>query len=936
MMENMNIQSKSNNKKIFIIFGIAFLFLAILLIGYFIFKNAKTEDGIIFNTEKFEKVSEDQYNLNEKIESISGKINSKEEIQKINLTIKSGNFEILNQELNNNNKTWELTEVSFVSGNNEVCIDVKLVDGKELNKCLIINNYEKDNIGSIDTKDDDNDNLKNYEELIFETEIDNPDTDGDGLSDYDEIYITFTDPKNKDTDNNGINDGDEDFDQDKLINSLEVSSKSSPYLSDTDEDGLSDYDEINTYNTLPNLVDTDRDGLSDYDEIINLNSNATEKTNKINVSKSSDDKIASVEIINLDSSKYSTLTITKSNILNLNENIDGYILDAYDFNIDSEEIEAKISFDISNIQLSENSNPVIYYYNEETQMLEELETVIENGKASTTVKHFSTYILVDKTSHDAIWSEDAGKLVSSSYGNLDVVFVIDISSSMDENDPNDSRKQIMSNFISSLNKDDRVGVVLFKRTASILNKGLSKEDSDKKILITDVFNISNDDGHGLDSGTNGSAGLYTAIGMFGNKVDSKRYIIFLTDGEDTHHSYSYDEIYKMALEKDITILTIGLGSSVDADSLREIAEKTNGKYYYVEESSELYSNYSGILSDTNDYRTDSNNDGISDYFTKLMCEGKIKTSTGINPFEGVSYEEIQKSKDYDGDGLSNGDEVEVTVLDKKVYIKYLSDPKKTDTDEDGLNDKLDNSPFTKFDSRFSVVSGLDFVPATPIEDDFEKKSNEVYNTETGDYGSSKSRANAMVTMFGKMPAALALKHFLDNTGTSYNFNNDWGVLNTYRGKENLAKNTNSLMQVVEESVKNKSTVSFATNTELTGTNYSEHLEDLADIGWWYAIGYTRATMVGQATNNSGNYEMTLYYNIVDFYDWNKDAGVISGFGGLVNDAEMYKLHALGEAKQYRINMTFKMKVTWKKGDRYYLNKTKLWETPSTMSVEKID
>ena len=44
MMENTNIQSKSSKKRIFIIFSIAFLFLALVLIGYFIFKNVKTED----------------------------------------------------------------------------------------------------------------------------------------------------------------------------------------------------------------------------------------------------------------------------------------------------------------------------------------------------------------------------------------------------------------------------------------------------------------------------------------------------------------------------------------------------------------------------------------------------------------------------------------------------------------------------------------------------------------------------------------------------------------------------------------------------------------------------------------------------------------------------------------------------------------------------
>ncbi len=39
-------------------------------------------------------------------------------------------------------------------------------------------------------------------------------------------------------------------------------------LKDTDSDGISDYDELNTYGTSPYLEDTDSDGISDYDEII--------------------------------------------------------------------------------------------------------------------------------------------------------------------------------------------------------------------------------------------------------------------------------------------------------------------------------------------------------------------------------------------------------------------------------------------------------------------------------------------------------------------------------------------------------------------------------------------------------------------------------------------------------------------------------------------
>ncbi len=52
------------------------------------------------------------------------------------------------------------------------------------------------------------------------------------------------------------------------IESIEVGG-SDNYLKeiDTDSDGLSDFDELNIYNTSPYLPDTDSDGLSDFDEI---------------------------------------------------------------------------------------------------------------------------------------------------------------------------------------------------------------------------------------------------------------------------------------------------------------------------------------------------------------------------------------------------------------------------------------------------------------------------------------------------------------------------------------------------------------------------------------------------------------------------------------------------------------------------------------------
>jgi len=91
------------------------------------------------------------------------------------------------------------------------------------------------------------------------------DTDGDGLSDVDELVIWGTDPENSDTDGDGVLDG------------LEVGTGLDPLSDgridndlskqDSDEDGLSDADEIGLWRTDPENPDTDGDGHYDGDEV---------------------------------------------------------------------------------------------------------------------------------------------------------------------------------------------------------------------------------------------------------------------------------------------------------------------------------------------------------------------------------------------------------------------------------------------------------------------------------------------------------------------------------------------------------------------------------------------------------------------------------------------------------------------------------------------
>ena len=94
--------------------------------------------------------------------------------------------------------------------------------------------------------DFDLDGINDEKELWFSTNPGKNDTDEDGLSDYEEILEYHLNPTQK----------------------------------DTDEDGLSDYDEVNRYKTHPNKPDTDGDGILDGDEVKNGTNTHTGDTDK--------------------------------------------------------------------------------------------------------------------------------------------------------------------------------------------------------------------------------------------------------------------------------------------------------------------------------------------------------------------------------------------------------------------------------------------------------------------------------------------------------------------------------------------------------------------------------------------------------------------------------------------------------------------------------
>ena len=118
-----------------------------------------------------------------------------------------------------------------------------------------------------DKRDTDNDGWNDSVEDFIGTDKTKWDTDEDGLSDYFEVEQSNTNPTVFDTDENGVSDGDEDPDEDGLVNKEEADAETEVEEKDTDGDGVNDRKEVKVLHTNPLKEDTDNDSLKDGDEL---------------------------------------------------------------------------------------------------------------------------------------------------------------------------------------------------------------------------------------------------------------------------------------------------------------------------------------------------------------------------------------------------------------------------------------------------------------------------------------------------------------------------------------------------------------------------------------------------------------------------------------------------------------------------------------------
>lgn len=557
-----------------------------------------------------------------------------------------------------------------------------------------------------DNTDTDGDGVADSFEEIFGTNINKTDTDGDGLPDTYELEPLGLDPTNPDTDKNGIKDGDEDADNDGLTNLEEYQLGTKPGYADSDNDGLTDYEEVKQYHTDPLNKDTDGDGASDGREIsIGTDPLIANESFPSTATCDGNHDITGVSVTTeLAGNQVGTLAINQNESDFFPDKMPGYVGNAYDFSVNGEISSATLQFSFDKSLLDDpDFVPSVYYMNADTAQLEPLDTEVdkENGTATAKTTHFSTYILLNKTAFDTTWREDIRKPSDSADNGLSVAFVLDRSGSMMFNDPSGLRLSLTKQFIQKMTSGRDYGslatFVSIGELVTPLTDNLSQ-------LLSDADKIHNDDGFTTISGTNGTAGMHIGIQQLESDTsNNNRVMLFMTDGIDQQYDYQYEDLVTEAKENNITIYTIGLGE-VNSTILEMVANETGGKYYYAEAAEDLITIFKDAENETIDYTTDSNDDGISDYYTKILCEGDVYINGIYNPFSGLKYEAVQANSDYDNDGLINGDEFKVAnENESSVTFKISSDPTDEDSDNDGL-----------LDGRSQYTSdGIEIAPTDP-------------------------------------------------------------------------------------------------------------------------------------------------------------------------------------------------------------------------------
>lgn len=181
--------------------------------------------------------------------------------------------------------------------------------------------------------------------------------------------------------------------------------------------------------------------------------------------------------------------------------------------------------------------------------------------------------------------------------NNNLVFLIDVSGSMDDPNKLPLLKRAFKLLVNQLRKDDQISIVVYAGNAGVIIDGVDGDEPEKILNALDELNAG-----GSTAGGEGIELAYKIAAEHYIKKGNNR-IIIATDGDFNVGLSSQSELEILIEEKrndGIYLSVLGFGEGNIKDNIMEtLADKGNGNYYYIDNFMEarkvLVSQFGGTL-----------------------------------------------------------------------------------------------------------------------------------------------------------------------------------------------------------------------------------------------------------------------------------------------------------------------------------------------------
>jgi len=171
------------------------------------------------------------------------------------------------------------------------------------------------------------------------------------------------------------------------------------------------------------------------------------------------------------------------------------------------------------------------------------------------------------------------------YAAKDVVFVLDVSGSMQDEGKIDKARRALQYGIRGLNPGDRFNVIAFSGDTRLMENGLVRADEAGRRRGADWVGALRPAG-----GTNINDALVEAMGQFPRDAARPRMLVFLTDGLPTVGDTAVSRIMentRRARREGVRLFTFGVGYDVNTRLLDRVAAENGGTADYVDPREDL-------------------------------------------------------------------------------------------------------------------------------------------------------------------------------------------------------------------------------------------------------------------------------------------------------------------------------------------------------------